>query len=272
MKVRCPQCGSENIIEQKDVIYVQCAFCKSSLYFTRGRAVEHYVLVPNIAPKTVPGLLQTWCKEQEIYGKLTITRLERVYVPVWKIMFRDGTSRVLSASLQYFSGLSDLGIPSGTLRYFEPQLLQDEHVLDVDMDLEPVISRISRGSDMMSQNLQDLVRDEAEEQEQSRTIETDFREATLFHLPFYVIDYTCDGRAYSVTMEAAAGHFVASETPPSFKGTRTMTYGLITVAALLAFLIEGLLIPDFWLAVGVGGCTFLGFYIPVRVYYSAQQR
>lgn len=272
MKVRCPQCGSDNTIDQKDVIYIQCAFCESSLYFARGQAVQHYFLVPNIAPKTVPGLLQTWCKEQEIHGKLDITQLERVYVPVWKITFHDGTSRVVSASLQYFSGLSDLGIPSGSLRYFEPHLLQEEQVLDVDIDLEPVLARIDQRSDMISRNVQDVFQVPVEEKGQDSDTDTDIREAILFHLPFYMIDYTYNGTPYTVTMEAATGRFIASETPPSFKDIRTMTYGLITVASLLVFMVEGLLIPDFWLAVAVGGCTFLGFYLPVTIYHTLQQR
>lgn len=272
MKVRCPQCGSDNSIEQKDVVYIQCAFCGSSLYVARGQPVQHYFLVPSIAPKTVPGLLHTWCKEQEIQGKLTVTDLERVYVPVWKITFQDGTSKVVSASLQYFSGLSDLGIPSGSLRYFEPNLLQEEHVLDVDVDLEPVLARIDRRADMISRNVSDVFQLPVADQKDDRSSETDIREAILYHLPFYLVDYSYNGKPYSVMMDAAAGQFIASDTPPSFKDIRSMTYGLITVAALLVFMVEGLLIPNFWLAVAVGGCTLLGFYLPVAVYHTMEQR
>jgi len=135
-----------------------------------------------------------------------------------------------------------------------------------------VLARIDQRSDMISRNVQDVFQVPGEEQGQDRTTETDVREATLFHLPFYMIDYTYNGTPYTVTMEAATGQFIASETPPSFKDIRTMTYGLITVAALLVFVVEGLLIPDFWLAVAVGGCTFLGFYLPVTIYHTLQQR
>jgi hypothetical protein len=152
---------------------------------------------------------------------------EQHYFPLWHLQVADGnTDQVLvePAAASTLAALSSLQIPSGALRFVDPDTL--EGVVQPTIPLETVVSRLHGRRD--AQHLPSPL--------------TPY-EASLIHVPLYLFRYRYGPRSYSAVVEGSSGQVLSDFYPARWELPFRAMGALAFVVLLLAALSGYLLLP-----------------------------
>jgi DNA-directed RNA polymerase subunit RPC12/RpoP len=224
VNIKCTQCGGEIEVGERE-LFVTCPYCSSAIYVDPKKVVFHYVLRSTIDAEGARSNLRRWMAGNEtvkgLEEKSEIAEEDFTYFPFWYFRVKkDGEEKIITrlAASTPIVDLKKISIPAGDLEFYEPSKHASESLREPETSYQAALAWL--------------------EKEGAKPEEV--AETALVHVPVYNLKYRFDDETYSSVIEGSSGKVYSSVYPAK---SETPFY-LIAVAALLIFLIEGLLIPQ----------------------------
>jgi len=84
MKISCPQCGAEFLLENPES-YLTCGYCKNSLYIDLDEIIAVYTFKSTIEPHLIGSYLKRDFQKMGFDEDIQIVNSAPVYFPFWKL-------------------------------------------------------------------------------------------------------------------------------------------------------------------------------------------
>jgi len=232
----CPKCAAPVEYDVKDRL-VRCKYCASEIFIDKSGAGFYYILPFAIDEEAITGMFRRWAggstKANDLDKYAVISGIKKSYFPVY-LFKRDveGIEKVLvePAASTTLPGLHSLKVPAGDMVIFDRNFnVGDVNMVRPDIDMASYLPHLAGKP----------------------------KEQALVYFPIYYIDYTFQGKSWSVTASATSGEVFSGDFP------RRSSAAYMTVAAVgfIAFLAEGILATvSAGLALALIGVTILGVF------------
>lgn len=229
MEVRCTQCGAQLKLAPDTHLFA-CAFCGSAQVLDASGALLNHVMLPTVSTTQVHTHVRRF-----LAGRQTVAGLDREavlgaprleYFPFWAFTIKDGGEEVVlePAAPSALQGLSGLRLPAARTEPMSPDLLAGSPAREPEVPLETARQWLSR------------------RRPKAQTLKT-----VLYHLPLYRLEYSWKGRSYTIAVEGVSGKVL----PADFPAKAEAPFVLVAVLALLVFGIEGLIVSNLVLKLGL---------------------
>ena len=236
--MKCPKCGA-NVPLDAGTKFTKCPYCSSQIYVDRSGAGFYYALPFMSNQDASIGTFRRWAagstKAKDLDKLAQIKTVKKQYFPVY--MFKrdvNGLEQVLvePAGSTTLPGLHSLKVPAGDLKIFDATFDTSGAEL-----IKPDIEMLSYMKGLPGQP----------------------KEQALVYFPIWNIDYSFEGKDYSVVVDGVSGEVFSS----SFPVRGSVPYLAVAIIGFIAFLGEGLLasMPD-KLIIGVAlmAATVVGIF------------
>ena len=229
-----------------------CPFCGSSLYLDLREGVGHFCIKPALTEKSLSSQLTTWLLHKERRGAVRIEKAALVFWPFWEIqsLWPEGEVFTSIAASHPITDMQHSGkVPTGELIPFVEEELKAARVKPPQYAIREFmkkegISRKNEGSPLKA------VRPGPK--------------AWLIHIPFWQVEYICDGVSYEAWIEAVSGDVFADDLPPTFAREKDRIYQRAVAVIFFAYLLAGIFVPSGNLAILVMVGISLPLYLLVR--------
>jgi len=131
MKLSCPQCSAENMVEIPDE-FVHCEFCKSSLYIDIDGITVVYSFTPIVEAQQLGMYLKRDFEKTGFNEAITVQRSAPLYFPFWRVEGSDKLERACS----HFPG-EHIGIPAGEKVFFDHDGALEKSIEVLSIDTQP---------------------------------------------------------------------------------------------------------------------------------------
>lgn len=254
-QILCQQCAAPLPIEQ-GVQYVTCQFCGATNFVDKRRSVFHYVVRDTVRPNDALAALRRWMGGNQtvknLDKKATIGQSLFQLFPMWLVRVRqDGKETVYlePAAAISVSEIKHLSIPAADLEPYD-------HALD-DAAVAPTVPY-----EMMQKWLRD----------NEGIAAGAIHEASLVHLPLYLIKYSYKGEEYTAIVDAATSQVFANIYPAKWE----VPYLGIAVVAFVVYFLSALLPAAGFvinegvgLGIGLGTSLVIDFVLGVLIFGGA---
>ena len=241
----CRQCAAALPVAQGSS-YTTCDFCGTVNYLDKSEAVLHYAVRPTLDAVGAEAALRRWMAGNDtVKGLDTEARIvERSYqlFPLWLVRVMDqGQERVIfkPAAALAVAELDLLDLTAGSLMAFDPE--RDQAALAPTVPLMAVRIWLA---------------------ENEGVAETQIRETSLVHIPFFLFRYDYSSHTYVARVNAANGQVLAALFPAKNETPFLAVGGLGCLAYLAAALIPGI---SYLIGGGSGLSVGLLVYLVVAV-------
>ena len=254
-QIPCQQCAAPLAVEQGS-LYVTCAFCGTTNFVDKARAVFHYALRTTVRETDASAALRRWMAGnqtvKDLDKKATIESPQFELFPMWLVRAKKGQDEKLllePAAALSISELKQVSIPAADLEPYD-------HALD-DAAVEPTVPY-----EAMRKWLAD----------DYKIADNEVKEVSLVHMPLYIFKYSFGGRRYTAVVDAATSKVFASIYPSKMEmpylAIAIMAFAIYFCAAL-APLIGLLSAEGEGLAVGVVVYIVLAVVFAVPIFVAA---
>jgi hypothetical protein len=227
MEIRCTSCGAQVPIQERTQ-FQQCQHCGAALIVDLGEGVPHYLLSPVLEHGGLEPALRRALAQREISAPIGTVAAEMIYLPFWRFEREAGQAFMIAASAPGAEDLGRLVPPPGEERFF-----REEHA-GAHRVAEPTV-------------LLETARAEASGAAAAET-KDDLRES-LVHVPFFRIEYGCDGGTYVAWMEAVSGNAFSDGWPPSPQRRKDLVLGAVALISIAVFFSETVFLSTLWLLI-----------------------
>ncbi len=229
--ITCPQCGGQSELPSGRRL-VRCEFCDGTLFVDRAGAVNHYRLPALLSAGEARAALKRWMAGndtvKDLDRKATVESVEPVAFPMWmfRLRRRGGEEVVVEpAAPTPIPQLADLQVPAGRLEPFTPAG-EGVEAMTATVPLETARGWLAqRGGGKGGEG---------------SVSESAVTESAMVEVPLWRCSYSFGGRQYQALVEGSTGTVLAAVYPEKAEAP----YVLVTVAGVLLFTLEGLLISN----------------------------
>jgi len=244
--VKCPKCGA-NVELDSGTKFTKCTYCSSQIYIDRSGAGFYYALPFMSDQNAAIGMFRRWAagakKAKDLDKLAQISTAKKQYFPVY--MFKrdvNGVEQVLiePAGSTTLPGLHSLKVPAGDLKIFDATF--DTGGAE---SIKPDIEMLSYMQNLPGKPI----------------------EQALVYFPIWTINYSFEGKQYSVVVDGVSGEVFSA----SFPVRGSAPYLLVAIVGFIAFIAEGLLatrnlaVGVILMIVTVVAILFLALYVARRL-------
>ncbi|MEW5763463.1 MAG: hypothetical protein ACOYXN_05555 [Acidobacteriota bacterium] len=236
MKVRCASCGGEFGLD-RDLPFLDCPYCASTLYLDRARTFLRFVLPPSHSPaRALLELREAWRKGE--LPELPVLKTEGLLLPFWSVRGSESQGAVPAFSPRP-SCLEDFRLPGAGAR---------------------VEGGEPRGFTAVpcTQGASTAWMRPGEESSFS-----------LYLVPFFRIQYGTARRAYTAWVDAVLGRAYFEETPPPLSAHISHRFWAAMSLLFMVFAVESFFLPGPAAAAAVPLTGFLVFPLFRRMVQGA---
>ncbi len=230
MQVRCTQCGAD-VEVRADQRLLECPFCSSALVVDAEGTLFDEVMLATVEPGEAPAHLRRFMAGRDTVADLdkqaVIGEPQLEYFPFWAFTVGEaGAERAVlhPAAPSSLQGLHGMTLPAGTTQ---------------PMSREAVGGAVVRDPEVPAATAREWLKTSVGDAPVRRTV--------LYHLPLYRLSYQWRGRTYQAAVDGVSGKVF----PADFPAKSEAPYALVAVLAVVVFGLEGLVISNLLLKVGV---------------------
>lgn len=199
-QIVCEECSAPLSIEQGSN-FVVCEYCQTTNFVDKSRAVFHYAVRPTVRENDAVAALRRWMAGnatiKDLDQKADIGRPVLELFPMWLVRAQHGGSeRVFlePAAALSISELKHMTVPAGDLEPYDHEM--DEAATAPTVPYDTMVKWLADDEGVPAGAI---------------------REASIVHLPIYVVKYTYDGERYTAVVDAASSQVFANIFPAKWE-------------------------------------------------------
>ena len=249
MEIKCTQCGGSVPIEY-DTVFIKCSFCETALYVDTNQTVKHFIMLVQAAEDDVVPIIQRELSYMEINDPVTLNKINLHYFPFWRLENNKGGAQNIPAAAPPIEDMSVIKFPSGEFKLFSDELVNGKSVVEPEVTLEDAIAEGKKS-----------ICDESVE----------YSSASITHLPFYNVGYSCQNMEHEAVVEGVSGTVYADGWPAAPQKRKDRHLGFIAFMSIALFLFEASFPAFLPVSGNVGIFMSLGIMIVTGIiiyYYS----
>jgi hypothetical protein len=249
MEIKCTQCGGSVPIEY-DTVFVRCPFCETALYVDTNQTVKHYIMLVQSGEGDIAPIIQRELSYMEIKDPVTVIKADLHYFPFWRLENNKGGALNIPAASPLLEDMYEIVFPSGEFKFFSDDLANGKSVTGPEVTLDDALVEGEK-----------LIADDSEK----------FTSASITHLPFYMVNYSCQNEEHEAVVEGISGKVYADGWPAAPQKQKDRHLGLIAFIAITLFFLEAFFPSFLPVSANVGILMSLGMMIVTGVliyYYS----
>lgn len=228
---------------EHDTGFINCPFCDTALYLDTDRTVKHFYLDFQVSSKDLAPVIQRKLSYMEVKAPVKVLSHSMVFLPVWKLEAATGETVLVPGAALSMEAMEELRLPAGDLKLMGPDAAADKELTEPELLLEDAARKAREtlgGEDVK------------------------IRAASLVHLPFYRVEYSCRDESFEAAVDGVSGEVYADSWPSAPHRQKDRVLGMIAALAFGLFFIEAAAIPGFWLVVPAYAITGVGIYFLAR--------